>query len=470
MNDREFRILSIYYGLKQIPWHQLRDKHTVSPEFMGWADNKAGVQMVVSAINDKLEAYNLIERIPRIQALDQTSKITHNGENIYLSEVQKRELSQTILHKINVTKNHADNSQKPPVVFLSYSWDSDSHKAWVLKLAEMLGAKGIDVLLDRYELSIGRNITHFIEKAIKIADRIIIVFTPQYKVKADARKGGVGFEYSIINTNLYKDIVNNEKVIPLLRCGNPDDSIPDFLQQYIHVDFSDDRNFENCFQDLIREIHKEPKLKKVALGAKPIFEETRELKVIEIFVKESNIYVKFSDKSEKQLTFSNSDSQPVIFSTETSVLFVRDCFGSYDYPFVKKIVKVDYTNLLENMITDIKPYVDGLVGTEYITEVSNPTLSIDEQYVYFITEGYATSGNLVRVNLKNGVWEIISDAMNFELIKTGLYKNLIAVGKSEIKHNGRDIYYYLINEQNQTLKEFISEENYFEFKKIAHDR
>lgn len=38
------------------------------------------------------------------------------------------------------------------------------------------------LILDRYELRIGKNLKYFIEQAINEADRILIMFTPQYKV------------------------------------------------------------------------------------------------------------------------------------------------------------------------------------------------------------------------------------------------------------------------------------------------
>ncbi|MBF0563806.1 MAG: toll/interleukin-1 receptor domain-containing protein [Nitrospirae bacterium] len=36
-----------------------------------------------------------------------------------------------------------------PIVFLSYSHDTDAHKEWVLKLATDLRAQGVDARLDQ---------------------------------------------------------------------------------------------------------------------------------------------------------------------------------------------------------------------------------------------------------------------------------------------------------------------------------
>jgi len=60
----------------------------------------------------------------------------------------------------------------PPKVFISYSWDSDEHKAWILNLAKQLLANGVDVTLDQFELSLGKNLSHFMERAVADADKL----------------------------------------------------------------------------------------------------------------------------------------------------------------------------------------------------------------------------------------------------------------------------------------------------------
>jgi hypothetical protein len=165
-----------------------------------------------------------------------------------------------------------NNPSGNPIVFMSYSWDNDLHKQWVLNLADRLCADGIDVILDRYYLKPGVNLQHFVENSIAKAQRIIIVFTPNYKLKADKRSGGVGYEYSIMNVDLYKNQTCNEKIIPVLRSGKQEDSIPTFMQQYIHLDTRNDENFENSYVDLLREIYNEPAIQKPKVGTKPQFD------------------------------------------------------------------------------------------------------------------------------------------------------------------------------------------------------
>lgn len=156
-----------------------------------------------------------------------------------------------------------------PIVFISYSWDDDEHKNWVLNLTKRLFENGVQVILDRYELKPGANMMHFMETAIPKADKVLIIFTPNYKLKAENRQGGVGFEYSILNVALYKQMVDNKKFIPVLKTGSFNESIPEFMQQFIAVDMTDPTKFEDMFNSLLLSIYDKPALEKPELGKSP---------------------------------------------------------------------------------------------------------------------------------------------------------------------------------------------------------
>lgn len=67
-----------------------------------------------------------------------------------------------------------------PKVFISYSWDGEEHEKWVLRLAERLITEGgVDVLLDQYEMRGGRNLNHFMERAVAEADKVLLSFLPK---------------------------------------------------------------------------------------------------------------------------------------------------------------------------------------------------------------------------------------------------------------------------------------------------
>ncbi len=160
-------------------------------------------------------------------------------------------------------------NQKVPVVFISYSWDDEAHKEWVLQLAYRLLSNGIDVLLDRFMLHSGTNFTSIIEEGLTKADKVIIVASPNYKTKAEFNKGGVGHEYSIIHAELYNHEGHTSRFIPVLRRGIVSESIPKYLGQILHVDFTDDSQFEKKYIELCRGILGLADISKPAIGSMP---------------------------------------------------------------------------------------------------------------------------------------------------------------------------------------------------------
>lgn len=148
------------------------------------------------------------------------------------------------------TKSTCSIEVKKPIVFISYSWDSEAHKTWVLYLANKLKEDGVEVRLDRYTNKVGAPLQYNMERSITVADKVIVIFTPGYKKKADNREGGVGYEYSIMTSDLYNNQTVNKKIIPVLVRGNRATSIPSFMQQYIHIDLSETSKFDTGYTDL----------------------------------------------------------------------------------------------------------------------------------------------------------------------------------------------------------------------------
>ncbi len=155
-----------------------------------------------------------------------------------------------------------------PVVFISYSWDSESHKEWVLNLAKTLMENGIDVILDRFYLHVGSKFSNIIEEGLLKADAIIAVFTPNYRLKAENQSGGVGHEYSIIKAEFYNQ-QSEKRFIPILREGTPNESVPSFVREFLWVDFTEDSKYEAKCAELIEGLLELPSVAKPELGKLP---------------------------------------------------------------------------------------------------------------------------------------------------------------------------------------------------------
>jgi hypothetical protein len=154
-----------------------------------------------------------------------------------------------------------------PKVFLSYSYDGADHIAWVRQLATDLRQKGVDAILDQWDLSPGQDLAQFMERGLSEADRAIIVCTENYTKKANAGTGGVGYEKMIVTKELISNIATN-KFIPIVR-SNALRTAPTFLGARKYVDFNSDDTYSEALEELIREIHQAPRHLKPPLGPNP---------------------------------------------------------------------------------------------------------------------------------------------------------------------------------------------------------
>jgi len=140
--------------------------------------------------------------------------------------------------------------RRVPTATISYSWDSEAHKNWVAALGSRLRSDGIDLTLDEWHLKPGDQLPHYMERAIRESDFVLIVCTPRYKEKSDARKGGVGFEGNIIGGEVLSG-TSDRKFIPVLREGEWRNAAPSWLLGKLYIDLRGDRYSEANYEQLV---------------------------------------------------------------------------------------------------------------------------------------------------------------------------------------------------------------------------
>lgn len=145
--------------------------------------------------------------------------------------------------------------KNPPKVFISYSWDNEEHKDWVLELSNKLRSNGIDSNIDQYELQPGHSITQFMEKSIRENDFVLFICTPEYKDKFNDRNGGVGYEGDIITGEQFYSS-NKEKYIPILRKGKWSESAPSWALSKSYLDFRNQELINKNFPILLSTLKK----------------------------------------------------------------------------------------------------------------------------------------------------------------------------------------------------------------------
>lgn len=160
-------------------------------------------------------------------------------------------------------------------IFVSYSWDSEEHKANVRALTNQLRKEGLhaemDASLKQYETAI--DFYKMMHKWIADSDKVIIVLSKGYKTKATTFTSGVGDEYG----KIIKEINElPQKYILVSLEGISNDITPLELKGREIIDLSPARRKES-FETILRKLFnkqefefEEVREKELGLQTKPI--------------------------------------------------------------------------------------------------------------------------------------------------------------------------------------------------------
>lgn len=113
----------------------------------------------------------------------------------------------------------------------------------------------------------GDDLPEFMEQNLEDADFAVMVCTKRYVEKANAGKGGVGYEKMIMTSSSLNNISDN-KVIPIIR-ENGEPKVPTFLKTKLYIDFTKDEEIEFALDELLRVLLNAPLFKKPEIGKNP---------------------------------------------------------------------------------------------------------------------------------------------------------------------------------------------------------
>lgn len=148
-----------------------------------------------------------------------------------------------------------------PKVFISYSHDSPKHKLWVSEIGAKLRSTGVDVILDQWQLNLDQDLAHFMESGVRDSDKVLVICTDSYVRKANAGEVGVGYEPMIVTKRIV-DELGTSKFIPIVRQVFEQEKTPDFLKTRVYIDFTDDNQFDEKFDELLHKRLQVPVLQK----------------------------------------------------------------------------------------------------------------------------------------------------------------------------------------------------------------
>lgn len=230
----------------------------------------------VDSMKKLLSPFDLEKLVPTLSTTPNDNENTSECGNFNIDEQDyeldkaKKEESKKLCHERRKALEESVLGEIPDghrVVFISYSWDSPSHKEWVAKLAKDLADNGIYVLLDEY-LEGGTTLSSFMELGIERAKKVLVIGTPNYREKCLGLSSGVAFEESIIRESMFQNL-GTKKFIPCLRLGEFTQSFPLILSGCKGYDFRKDDNYTTILDDLCRDIYGQPRRPRPKLGDIP---------------------------------------------------------------------------------------------------------------------------------------------------------------------------------------------------------
>lgn len=101
---------------------------------------------------------------------------------------------------------------------------------WVKTLALFLIDNGIQARLDRFHLRRGMDLPQWMCNELAMAQKVIVVCDETYKLKADGRLGGVGWETMIIQGDVANLPPDSTKYQVVVRTETIDKGLPLYLK------------------------------------------------------------------------------------------------------------------------------------------------------------------------------------------------------------------------------------------------
>lgn len=148
----------------------------------------------------------------------------------------------------------------PPRVFISYSHDSEAHRALVLGLSERLRADGMETRLDRYvpNGSPAQTWPRWMMDGLDWATHVLCVCTPTYyrrfRGHEEPGKGkGADWEGALITQEIYDARSRTTQFIPVLFTGATEAHIPEPLRGKTHYRPDTQAGFGDLYDALLNQ-------------------------------------------------------------------------------------------------------------------------------------------------------------------------------------------------------------------------
>ncbi len=318
--------------------------------------------------------------------------------------------------------------QSTRTAFVSYSWDSEQHKQWVMDFVNKLRGNGVDATIDRHlTQSSTINLNQMMITNLQKNDFIIIVLTEKYAEKADSFQGGVGFE-TILSLPLLQE--DPDKIIFITKHqGEFQKVIPFHLRGYYAIDFSDESTFNEAFDELLHRIYGELLYEIEPLGKAPILKPRQSTQQPKSTFSDMEIpnLKRFTDKDIEE--FMNQSYKDIV--QLLSELFVQIKSSNPNFEFQEN--RMDNTKTVFNLYVDgdyktgIKLWLGGMFrqNTIHLSYGRHMTFSNNNSYNEAISHEFDKKNKITLKMTMNIMGN--NDANSPELIVKEIWKNQISL-------------------------------------------
>ncbi|MFO3717326.1 toll/interleukin-1 receptor domain-containing protein [Anaerococcus sp. ENR1011] len=257
-----------------------------------------------------------------------------------------------------------ENNMEVPKVFISYSHDNKDHIEWVKDLSTKLRSHGVDVILDQWDLEIGKDLRFFMENGLDETTYVICICSELYVKKANEGNGGVGYETTIISSDLLKN-TKIDYILPIIKNNQTDKKTPIFLSNKLYIDFDQDKYYDNYLK-LIRRIFNRNDKEKPSIGKNPFNKGLHPRISEEVSIRTDIDKSKYSTSNKVGIVKFDYNNNSGVFSigegsflfqtkwssaSNTSIHVYSDLVDKigfldevYEFPEVDELVMFDYTS------------------------------------------------------------------------------------------------------------------------------
>lgn len=245
--------------------------------------------------------------------------------------------------------------EEHPKLFISYSHDTDEHKEWVKKLATDLRTHGVDVVLDQWDLRLGKDLRFFMEQGLNDSSLVLCICSEKYVKKFDAGEGGAGYESTILTQPLL-DNANSDFIISVIRNNSGYRKAPLALSSKTYIDFSNDANYYRNYMELLARIYNEDIAQKPPLGVNPFSKNYSESILIKTELKGVN-YHNPALNGTTTFDYSNNNHCYIIGNGEYSfVTKWSSCGVDCIYAYSDSVKKIGYIPDYKKFPTSISDF------------------------------------------------------------------------------------------------------------------